>query len=72
MSASSEGVKTESPPEARPVEVAPAPQIDAQALRRRFAGLLSVAGGLLLWELISRFLVDNALFLARCRSRTTP
>ncbi|HMG81171.1 MAG TPA: hypothetical protein VK591_20995, partial [Xanthobacteraceae bacterium] len=31
---------------------------------RYFAGILSVAGGLALWELISRFLVDNALFLA--------
>jgi len=64
MSVTSEGVKTESAPDARPAEVAPAPQIDAQALRGRFAGLLSVAGGLLLWELISRVLIDNALFLA--------
>src|SRR5580692_12825080 len=64
MSATSEGVKAATPPESRPVEAAPAPQIDAQALRRRFAGLLSVAGGLLLWELISRLLIDNALFLA--------
>jgi NitT/TauT family transport system permease protein len=33
---------------------------------RRFylAGLLSVVGGLLLWELVSRFLVANTLFLA--------
>src|SRR5712692_11966004 len=29
-----------------------------------FAGVLSVLGGLLLWELVSRFLVANALFLA--------
>ena len=29
-----------------------------------FAGLVSVLGGLLLWELVSRFLVANALFLA--------
>jgi NitT/TauT family transport system permease protein len=29
-----------------------------------FAGILSVLGGLLLWEVISRFLVANALFLA--------
>jgi NitT/TauT family transport system permease protein len=28
------------------------------------AGLLSVVGGLLLWELVSRFLISNALFLA--------
>jgi NitT/TauT family transport system permease protein len=31
---------------------------------RRFAGLLSILGGLALWELVSRFLVANALFLA--------
>jgi NitT/TauT family transport system permease protein len=64
MSVSSESAKAATSPEARPVEVAPAPQIDTQALRRRTAGLLSVAGGLLLWELISRFIVDNSLFLA--------
>src|SRR6266700_7877935 len=29
-----------------------------------FAGILSVLGGLLLWEVVSRFLVANALFLA--------
>ena len=29
-----------------------------------WAGLLSVSGGLLLWEVISRFFVANALFLA--------
>ena len=29
-----------------------------------FAGILSVLGGLLVWEVISRFLVANALFLA--------
>ncbi len=32
--------------------------------RLYFAGLLSVLGGLLLWEVISRVLVANALFLA--------
>src|SRR6266498_2693648 len=32
--------------------------------RLYFAGILSVLGGLLLWELVSRFLVANALFLA--------
>src|SRR5690242_9886071 len=31
---------------------------------RRFAGLLSILGGLALWELVSRLLVANALFLA--------
>src|SRR5690349_1087868 len=34
-------------------------------LRQNYlAGLLSVVGGLLLWELVSRFLISNALFLA--------
>jgi NitT/TauT family transport system permease protein len=36
-----------------------------EAVRRNYlAGTLSVLGGLLLWELLSRFLVANALFLA--------
>jgi NitT/TauT family transport system permease protein len=36
-----------------------------EALRRRnFAGALSVMGGLLLWELVSRLFVANPLFLA--------
>jgi NitT/TauT family transport system permease protein len=36
-----------------------------QHLRQNYlASFLSVAGGLLLWELISRFLIANALFLA--------
>jgi NitT/TauT family transport system permease protein len=32
--------------------------------RFHYAGILSVLGGLLIWELISRYLVANALFLA--------
>ncbi len=32
--------------------------------RNHLAGFLSVAGGLLLWEVVSRFLVSNPLFLA--------
>jgi NitT/TauT family transport system permease protein len=32
--------------------------------RNRVRGTLSILGGLLIWELISRYLVDNALFLA--------
>ena len=32
--------------------------------QNHLAGLLSVAGGLLFWELVSRLLVSNALFLA--------
>jgi NitT/TauT family transport system permease protein len=31
---------------------------------RRFAGVLSILGGLALWELVSRFVVANPLFLA--------
>ena len=31
---------------------------------RRFAGVLSILGGLALWEFLSRFVVANALFLA--------
>jgi NitT/TauT family transport system permease protein len=64
MSVTSEGVKTESLPESRPAEAAATPRRGSALHPRYFAGLLSVAGGLLLWELISRFLVDNALFLA--------
>jgi NitT/TauT family transport system permease protein len=33
-------------------------------VRNRMRGTLSILGGLLIWELISRLLVDNALFLA--------
>ena len=65
MSVTSEGVKTAEPAAARPAESASAPPRDA-ALYRRYAnaGLMSILGGLLLWELVSRFLIDNALFLA--------
>ena len=65
MSVSSEGVKTAEPAAARPAETASAPPRNG-ALFRRYAsaGLISIVGGLLLWELVSRFLIDNALFLA--------
>src|ERR1700748_2785376 len=64
MSVTSEGVRTGSPPESRRVDSASTPRRGSALHPRYFAGILSVAGGLLLWELISRFLVDNALFLA--------
>src|SRR3984957_4444106 len=64
MSVTSEGVKTVSPAESRPAESAATPKRGSALHPRYFAGILSGAGGLLLWELISRFLVDNALFLA--------
>jgi NitT/TauT family transport system permease protein len=64
MSVTSEGVKTVSPPESRPAETAAAPRFGGMLRPRYFAGILSVAGGLILWELVSWFVVDNALFLA--------
>jgi NitT/TauT family transport system permease protein len=63
MSVTSEGVKTAKPPEARLAEPA-APQRNDVLLRRYGAGFLSVVVGLLIWELISRFVIANALFLA--------
>jgi NitT/TauT family transport system permease protein len=64
MSATSEGVKTLDPLEARPAATVTSHRF-AGALRRRYlAGILSVGGGLLLWEIVSRFVVNNALFLA--------
>src|SRR5215475_10054743 len=41
----------------------PAPPPD-RLFARRFAGVLSILGGLALWELVSRFVVANPLFLA--------
>jgi NitT/TauT family transport system permease protein len=64
MSVTSEGVKTVSPPESRPAESVATPARGSALHPRYFAGILSVAGGLLLWELISRVIVANALFLA--------
>jgi NitT/TauT family transport system permease protein len=64
MSATTDSVKTAAPPEARPAATAPAHQFLGTLRRKYLAGTLSVAGGLLLWELLSRFLVANALFLA--------
>jgi NitT/TauT family transport system permease protein len=64
MSVTSDRVKTVSPPESRPADAVSSPQRGSALHPRYFAGILSVAGGLLLWELISRFVVDNALFLA--------
>ena len=53
----------------------PAEAAEAQAVAgiwwgprlRTYAGLLSVAGGLLFWELISRVFIANPLFLAARR-----
>jgi len=64
MSATSEGIKTVVPPSARQDEPTMSAHILSVIRRRYLAGTLSVFGGLLLWELVSRFLVANALFLA--------
>ena len=64
MSATSEGIKTASAPDSRPA-AGNASRRFAVTLRRRYlAGTLSVVGGLALWELVSRVLVANSLFLA--------
>ncbi len=60
MSATSEGLKAASAPQTEPV----LPGLSAVLRRHYLAALISVVGGLALWELISRYLVANALFLA--------
>jgi NitT/TauT family transport system permease protein len=64
MSVTSEGLKVATPPESRPAESAASPHAARLLRPSLFVGTLSVLGGLMLWELISRFVVDNALFLA--------
>jgi NitT/TauT family transport system permease protein len=65
MSATSEGLKSASTPEARPAVRRATQHRLVLALRRHYlAGTMSVVGGLAFWELVSRFLVANALFLA--------
>jgi NitT/TauT family transport system permease protein len=62
MSVTSESVKPANPPEQRPAEPVSAQPPDV--LRRYAAGFLSVVIGLLIWEIVSRFVIANALFLA--------
>lgn len=64
MSATSDGVKAANPPEVRPADDTAAPPSGGTARPKYLAGVLSVVGGLALWELVSRFVIDNALFLA--------
>jgi len=64
MSATSESVKAMTPPETRAAEAAAPPRLAGAPRRKYLASIVSVLGGLLLWELISRFFVANALFLA--------
>jgi NitT/TauT family transport system permease protein len=52
------------PPAVRPAEATARRQFVVGMRRRFLAGTLSVVGGLLFWELVSRFVVANALFLA--------
>jgi NitT/TauT family transport system permease protein len=66
MSTASESVKAMAAPTAQPASPGPSPaSVFLAALRRRYlAATLSVVGGLALWEIISRYVVANALFLA--------
>jgi NitT/TauT family transport system permease protein len=54
-------LETNSPAELRAAPPAPPFQ---PVFARRFAGILSILGGLALWELVSRFVIANPLFLA--------
>ena len=64
MSATSEGLKPANAPQAEPALPGLSPRLVAALRRHYLAGLISVAGGLALWELISRYVIANALFLA--------
>ena len=64
MSTATEGVKAARAPEPEPAAVGVLQRSIDMVRRRYLAGLVSVAGGLALWELISRYLVANSLFLA--------
>ncbi len=62
MSATGESANTLAPLEAAETGTS---QRRAKALSRRYlAGTLSVVGGIVFWELVSRYLVANTLFLA--------
>ena len=63
MSTTSEGLNLATPVATQPAEAAPAPP-EVAPVRRSYAGVLSVAGGLVLWEFLSRVVVANPLFLA--------
>jgi NitT/TauT family transport system permease protein len=65
MSTASDSVKVAAPP-AQTASPDPSPAgVFLAALRRRYlAATVSVVGGLALWEIISRYVVANALFLA--------
>jgi NitT/TauT family transport system permease protein len=64
MSIASEGLKAVSPRAAQPANSGALLQFATTLRRHYLASTLSVTGGLALWELISRFVVANPLFLA--------
>jgi NitT/TauT family transport system permease protein len=64
MSATSQSIKAASAPRTEPALPRPSPRFVGAFCRHYLAALISVAGGLALWELISRYVVANALFLA--------
>jgi len=64
MSTTSAGTKAAVPPQARQDEPTMSAHIFTVVRRRYLAGTLSVIGGLVFWEVVSRYLVANALFLA--------
>lgn len=64
MSATSEGVKAANAPVARPAEPGAGLRFLITLRRHYLASTLSVVGGLALWEIVSRFVIANALFLA--------
>ena len=63
MSGMSESIKAASVPE-RPGQAGVPSRLLAALRRHYLASLLSIVSGLALWEVISRFVVANALFLA--------
>jgi NitT/TauT family transport system permease protein len=64
MTTSTEGLNAAAPVEARRGEAAVPPPAIAVRRHGHLAGVLSVVGGLALWEFISRVVVANPLFLA--------
>ena len=64
MTATSDSASTASPSESKTVETTSSHLLPHAFWTRYAVAALSVIGGLVLWELISRFFVANALFLA--------
>lgn len=64
MSATSEGLKAANPAVARPAEPGAVLRLVTTLRQHYLASTFSVVGGLVLWEVVSRFVIANALFLA--------